>query len=92
MEHISERIVNHLVPQTMRIWLCSDDGRSVEVRLTSGRETPMPHPAVRVHALRCCDDLRDGKVHVVRVADARSDAAETSKCPMDLWASHTNSM
>lgn len=63
----------------------------MEVRLTSGREAPMPHPAVGIHALRCCDDLCDGKVDVVRVADARSDAAETSKCSMDLWASHTNS-
>jgi len=50
----------------------------------------MPHPAVGVHALRCHDDLCDGKVHVVCVANARSDAAETSKCSMDLWASHTN--
>jgi len=91
MEHISKKIINHLVPESMQIWLSSDDGRSVEIRLTSGREAPMPHPAVGVHTLRCRDDLCDGKVHVMCVADARSDATETSKCSMDLWASHTNS-
>ena len=50
-------------------------------------EAPMPHPAVGVHALWRLDDLRDGKVDVVGVADARSDAAETRKCSMDLQAS-----
>jgi hypothetical protein len=59
----------------------------VEVGLACGREAPMPHPAVGVHTLRRPDDLRDGKVDVVGVADARSDAAETSKCSMDLQAS-----
>ena len=47
----------------------------------------MPHPAVGVHALWRLDDLRDGKVDVVGVADARSDAAEARKCSMNLQAS-----
>ena len=46
----------------------------------------MPHPAIRVHALRYCYDFCDGEVDVVRVADARSDATEPSKCSMDLQA------
>jgi len=33
-EHISKRIINHLVPETMQIWLSSDDGRWVEIGLS----------------------------------------------------------
>jgi hypothetical protein len=29
----------------------------------------MPHPAVGVHVLRCCDDLWDGKEGIVCVAN-----------------------
>lgn len=42
---------------------------SVEIWLASGRETTVPHPAIGVHVLRCCDDLRDGKEGIVCVAN-----------------------
>jgi hypothetical protein len=73
--------------ELLQLWSHNADGRSVEVGLTSGREAPMPHPAIGVHALRRLDDLRDGKVDIVGIADARSDAAEARKCSMDLRAS-----
>ena len=84
---MAKRMMNHLMGELHQLWSHNADGRSVEVGLTGGREAPMPHPAVGVHALRRLDDLRDGKVDVVGVADARSDAAETRKCSMDLQAS-----
>jgi len=80
-------MMNHLMLEHHQLWSHNADGRSVEVGLTGGREAPMPHPAVGVHALWRLDDLRDGKVDVVGVADARSDAAEARKCSMNLQAS-----
>lgn len=42
---------------------------SVEVRLASGRETSVPHPAIWVHMLRCCDDFCDREVGIMCVAN-----------------------
>jgi hypothetical protein len=44
----------------------------------------MPHSAVGVDALWCGDDLHDGEVDIVSVADAGSDATEPSKRTVDL--------
>jgi hypothetical protein len=58
--------------------------KSVEVRLASGRETAVPHPAIWVDMLRCCDDLCDREVSIMRVANTRGDATEPGECSMDL--------
>jgi hypothetical protein len=42
---------------------------SVEVGLASGRQTAVPHPAIGVHMLWRCDDLWNGKVDVVCIAN-----------------------
>lgn len=42
---------------------------SVEVRLASGRETSVPHPAIWVHMLRCCDDFCDREEGIMCVAN-----------------------
>jgi hypothetical protein len=58
--------------------------RSVEVRLASGSEAAVPHPAVGVHALWFCDDFCDREESVVRVANTRCDTTEPGKGSMNL--------
>lgn len=56
----------------------------MEVRLARRSEAPVPHPAVRVNAPRGSNNLRNGEIHVVGVADASRDAAEPGKCTVNL--------
>jgi hypothetical protein len=42
---------------------------SVEVWLAGRRETAVPHPAIWVHMLRCCNDFRDREESVMCVAN-----------------------
>lgn len=58
--------------------------RSVEVGLARRSEAPVPHPAVRVNTPRGSNNLRNGEIHVVGVADASRDAAEPGKCTVNL--------
>jgi hypothetical protein len=62
---------------------------SMEVWLASGCEAAVPHSAVGVHVLWCCNDLCDGKVDIMCVANSWRDATEPSKCSMDLKDIHT---
>jgi len=62
------------------------DGKveSVEVRLASGCQAAVPHPAIRVYMLWRCDDLWNGKVDVVCIANTWCDATEPGKGSMYL--------
>lgn len=63
---------------------CDGKVESVEVGLPSGRQAAVPHPAIRVHMLWRCDDLWNGKVDVVCIANTWRDATEPSKGSMYL--------